>query len=144
MNNFIIHFLKEKPKTPWRDILTSKPVWALLITHLGQNWGFWTLAAQVPSYISSVLKVDIKQVRTNEFWKYYLIYLTFLTKPISLNHRNFLYCQSRCDLTLRRGSNSTQKFLYWYNIVETLNFPLLPFLFWFISNSNYCSNNFLF
>ncbi|KAK7579663.1 hypothetical protein V9T40_000292 [Parthenolecanium corni] len=51
---------QEKPKTPWRDIVTSKPLWAILITHLGQNWGFWTLATQVPSYISSVLKVDIK------------------------------------------------------------------------------------
>lgn len=47
-------------KTPWKQICTSIPLWALLITHSGQNWGFWTLLTLMPSYMSNVLGFDIK------------------------------------------------------------------------------------
>ncbi|XP_017297933.1 putative inorganic phosphate cotransporter [Diaphorina citri] len=47
-------------KVPWKAILTSLPVWAVLITHLCQNWGYWTLLTEMPSYINSVLQFDIK------------------------------------------------------------------------------------
>lgn len=49
-------------KTPWKSIFTSVPFLALLVTHMGQNWGFWTLLTQIPTYMSSILKMDIKSV----------------------------------------------------------------------------------
>lgn len=48
--------------TPWKSILTSKPFWALLISHCANNWGFWTLLTQIPSYMKDVLNFDIKSV----------------------------------------------------------------------------------
>nr|XP_018898759.1 PREDICTED: putative inorganic phosphate cotransporter isoform X3 [Bemisia tabaci] len=48
-------------KTPWRSIVTSGPLWALLISHCGQNWGFWTLLTQIPSYVNAVFGVNIKK-----------------------------------------------------------------------------------
>ncbi|XP_039291932.1 sialin [Nilaparvata lugens] len=47
-------------RVPWKAIATSGPVWALLITHLAQNWGFWTLLTLMPTYINSVLGFNIK------------------------------------------------------------------------------------
>lgn len=47
---------------PWRAIWTSAPFWALVIVHSGQNWGFWTLMTEMPSYFRQVLGVDIRQV----------------------------------------------------------------------------------
>lgn len=47
---------------PWKEIFTSKPFWALLISHCAQNWGFWTLLTQIPSYMKDVLHFDIKSV----------------------------------------------------------------------------------
>ncbi|RZF42645.1 hypothetical protein LSTR_LSTR001440 [Laodelphax striatellus] len=47
-------------KVPWKSIATSGPVWAVLITHLAQNWGFWTLLTLMPTYINSVLGFNIK------------------------------------------------------------------------------------
>ncbi|XP_077290054.1 putative inorganic phosphate cotransporter [Arctopsyche grandis] len=46
--------------TPWKSIFTSLPVWALIVVHCGQNWGFWMLLTEMPSYMGSVLGVDIK------------------------------------------------------------------------------------
>ncbi|KAL1132482.1 hypothetical protein AAG570_010437 [Ranatra chinensis] len=40
-----------KMTTPWKAIATSVPMIALTLTHLGQNWGFWTLLTLMPSYI---------------------------------------------------------------------------------------------
>ncbi|XP_054739453.1 putative inorganic phosphate cotransporter [Anastrepha obliqua] len=45
---------------PWKKIFTSKPFLVLLFTHCTNNWCFWTLLTQIPSYINSVLGKDIK------------------------------------------------------------------------------------
>lgn len=52
----------EEKKTPWKSIFKSKPFWALLIAHCAQNWGFWTLLTEIPSYMKDVLNFDIKSV----------------------------------------------------------------------------------
>lgn len=46
--------------TPWLAMFTSLPMWALIIAHCGQNWGFWTLLTQMPTYFKKVLHFDIK------------------------------------------------------------------------------------
>ncbi|XP_046680576.1 putative inorganic phosphate cotransporter [Homalodisca vitripennis] len=46
--------------TPWKSVLTSVPLWALLLTHLGQNWGYWMLLTELPNYFSHVLNFNIK------------------------------------------------------------------------------------
>lgn len=51
----------ETKVTPWRSILLSPPFWALMVAHSAQNWGFWTLLTEIPSYMKDVLKFDIKQ-----------------------------------------------------------------------------------
>ncbi|XP_076241697.1 sialin [Calliopsis andreniformis] len=54
------HTHKEPPTAPWRHILTSVPVWALVIAQVGHDWGFFTLINDLPKYMSSVLKYSIK------------------------------------------------------------------------------------
>lgn len=49
-------------KTPWRHILTSLPVWAVVVAHTAHNWGFWLLLTEMPQFFSSVLKINIKEV----------------------------------------------------------------------------------
>ncbi|XP_008180303.1 sialin [Acyrthosiphon pisum] len=46
--------------TPWKEIFTSMPVWAVTISHAGHNCGFWLLLSEMPTFISAVLKFDIK------------------------------------------------------------------------------------
>ncbi|KAG8179636.1 hypothetical protein JTE90_007366 [Oedothorax gibbosus] len=48
------------PPLPWRRVLSSVPVWALVVTHFGQNWGFYTFLTELPTYLSSILHFDIK------------------------------------------------------------------------------------
>ncbi|XP_043796655.1 putative inorganic phosphate cotransporter [Apis laboriosa] len=56
---------KEKPsnetamKTPWKAIFTSVPMWALIIVHCGQNWGYWTLITELPTYMNDVLEYNL-------------------------------------------------------------------------------------
>nr|XP_032517374.1 putative inorganic phosphate cotransporter [Danaus plexippus plexippus] len=58
----IINCAMDAPKmpTPWKAIFTSLPFISLILTHCGQNWGFWTLMTEIPSYMKQVLGVDIK------------------------------------------------------------------------------------
>ncbi|XP_012523232.1 putative inorganic phosphate cotransporter isoform X2 [Monomorium pharaonis] len=53
--------VNEKPSTPWKSILLSVPVWALLIVQCAQSWGFWMLLTEIPSYMTSIMRFDIKK-----------------------------------------------------------------------------------
>jgi len=55
-------FNLQKRQTPWVDIFTSLPMWAVIIAHCGMNWGYFTLLTEMPSYINSILKFDLKSV----------------------------------------------------------------------------------
>ena len=48
------------PPVPWLAILTSGPVWALVITHVAQNFGFYTLLTELPTYMARVLHFNIR------------------------------------------------------------------------------------
>ncbi|XP_034938461.1 putative inorganic phosphate cotransporter [Chelonus insularis] len=51
----------EPLKTPWIPILTSVPVWALLIAQCSQAWGFWMLLTKTPTYMDNALGYKIEE-----------------------------------------------------------------------------------
>ncbi|KAL0099190.1 hypothetical protein PUN28_020042 [Cardiocondyla obscurior] len=54
------HTHTKPPPVPWRHLLSSTPVWALIAAQVGHDWGFFTLVTDLPKYMSSVLKYSIK------------------------------------------------------------------------------------
>lgn len=46
---------------PWRAMLTSTPVWAIIITHGCSVFGYFTVVNQLPTYMKYILNFDIKQ-----------------------------------------------------------------------------------
>lgn len=46
---------------PWKSILTSLPVWATIVSHFTNNWGYYTLLTCLPSYLKYVQGFDIKK-----------------------------------------------------------------------------------
>ncbi|CAH4028611.1 unnamed protein product [Pieris brassicae] len=48
-------------KTPWSKILLCLPFWAAVVGHCGQNWGFFTLMTEMPTYMAKVLGMNLKQ-----------------------------------------------------------------------------------
>ncbi|XP_011184109.1 putative inorganic phosphate cotransporter [Zeugodacus cucurbitae] len=46
-------------KTPWLKILTSVPFWMLLVAHSVYVACFWAMITEIPSYMNSVLELDI-------------------------------------------------------------------------------------
>ena len=47
-------------KPPWKSIATSLPVWAIIVSHFSENWGFYTLLSDLPTYMYDVLDYDLK------------------------------------------------------------------------------------
>ncbi|KAF5285906.1 hypothetical protein FQA39_LY04367 [Lamprigera yunnana] len=52
---------KDRKATPWRAILTSIPLWALVVAQLGHDWGLFTMITDLPKYMKSVLKFNVTQ-----------------------------------------------------------------------------------
>ncbi|XP_063242977.1 sialin [Bacillus rossius redtenbacheri] len=50
-----------RPKSvPWRQIFTSMPVWAIVITHTASIFGYFTIVNQLPTYMKYILNFNIK------------------------------------------------------------------------------------
>ena len=45
---------------PWQKVFTSGPVWALVMVHVAQNYGFYTLLTELPTYMHNVLHFNIR------------------------------------------------------------------------------------
>ncbi|XP_043677418.1 putative inorganic phosphate cotransporter isoform X2 [Vespula pensylvanica] len=48
------------PPVPWKSIVTSMPFWAILMAHMGQNYGYETLMTELPTFMKQILHFDIK------------------------------------------------------------------------------------
>ncbi|GFT80241.1 hypothetical protein NPIL_220121 [Nephila pilipes] len=51
---------QEKKAIPWKHIFTSFPMWAVIISHFGHNFGFLILLTEMPTYLSTILHFDIQ------------------------------------------------------------------------------------
>lgn len=45
---------------PWKALLRSVPLWALVIAAIGHDWGYFTMVTDLPKYMTDVLKFKIK------------------------------------------------------------------------------------
>ncbi|XP_055921949.1 putative inorganic phosphate cotransporter isoform X1 [Eupeodes corollae] len=73
--------LKPKLPTPWLDILTSVPFYVVLCAHCANNWGFWTLLTEIPTYMKNILGMDIKSnalLSSLPYWAMFLLCFVFL------------------------------------------------------------------
>ncbi|CAG0892873.1 unnamed protein product [Darwinula stevensoni] len=48
-------------KVPYKAILKSAPFYAILVAHVGQNWGYYTLLTQMPKYMKDVLGYNLQE-----------------------------------------------------------------------------------
>ncbi|CAL1677061.1 unnamed protein product [Lasius platythorax] len=46
---------------PWRSIITSGPVWAIVVTHACSVFGYFTVVNQLPTYMKYILHFNIKE-----------------------------------------------------------------------------------
>ncbi|BFZ22763.1 hypothetical protein BsWGS_25802 [Bradybaena similaris] len=51
---------KVRKNIPWKSILTSPAVWAIVVAHMCGNYGAYMLLTKLPAYMKEVLKFDIK------------------------------------------------------------------------------------
>ncbi|CAH1263098.1 SLC17A8 [Branchiostoma lanceolatum] len=46
---------------PWKKVLTSGPVWAILVAHFCENWGFYTMLTSLPLFLQQIFHYDLDE-----------------------------------------------------------------------------------
>ncbi|CAI5455815.1 unnamed protein product [Caenorhabditis angaria] len=46
---------------PWGQILRSKPVWAIIIAHTAQNWGFYIMLTNLPKMLKDIAGYNLEK-----------------------------------------------------------------------------------
>lgn len=64
---------------PWKEIFRSKAVYAISASHFAENWGFYTLLTQLPTF----LKGDLNSANCEPF-------LIYLSKFLYCNHSRYI------------------------------------------------------
>ncbi|XP_046866055.1 putative inorganic phosphate cotransporter isoform X1 [Drosophila willistoni] len=79
---------------PWLSIFSSPAFYGLLAAHCGFTWGFYTLLTEMPTYMSSVLELNVKSNALLSSLPYFAMgVLCLVVSPIS-------------DLLINRGAIS--------------------------------------
>jgi len=63
----------ERHVIPWKSILTSVPIWAIVIAHTAGNFGTYVMTSYMPSYLDEQLHYNIKSAAI--FCKFFFIRL---------------------------------------------------------------------
>ncbi|KAK9887949.1 hypothetical protein WA026_000247 [Henosepilachna vigintioctopunctata] len=115
---------ENKMPTPWKDIFTSLPFWAVIISHFGNNWGFWTLLTEMPSFMSKVLNYDIsKEGNLSALPYFFFTLLAIIISPLS-------------DAIISRNILSLQKTRKLFNSFGFLGPALFLTILCFVSTEN--------
>uniref|UniRef100_A0A1B6BXP3 Major facilitator superfamily (MFS) profile domain-containing protein n=2 Tax=Clastoptera arizonana TaxID=38151 RepID=A0A1B6BXP3_9HEMI len=61
LENVLNHNSRKKVLfTPWKEMVTSLPLWATLLAQIGHDWGMITIVTELPKYMKSVLHFEIE------------------------------------------------------------------------------------
>ncbi|KAK3874099.1 hypothetical protein Pcinc_020935 [Petrolisthes cinctipes] len=77
-------------EVPWRSLLTSPPFVAVVVTHVGNNWGFYCLLTELPTYLKNIQHYDMKQngvVSATPYltmWLFSLVYSGLVDRMLEL------------------------------------------------------------
>lgn len=70
------------PSVPWKKLLTSGPFYAILVTHVCQSFGYYVLLTELPTYMSNILRFDIKSNAMLSAVPYIFAWLVSIASPI--------------------------------------------------------------
>uniref|UniRef100_A0A1B6KXM8 Putative inorganic phosphate cotransporter n=1 Tax=Graphocephala atropunctata TaxID=36148 RepID=A0A1B6KXM8_9HEMI len=74
------------PPVPWYSILTSLPFWAILISHMGQNYGYETLMTELPTFMKQILHFNIKENGTMSALPYLAMWILSILISFMADH----------------------------------------------------------
>lgn len=94
---------KSKPAVPWRSIFTSSAVWAIAAANFSENWGFYTLLTQLPTFLKDTL--DLKLDSSG-----FISGLPYLVMALMLIPSGYL-----ADWTQKRGYLTTTQVRRYFN-----------------------------
>ncbi|GFO00364.1 vesicular glutamate transporter 2 [Plakobranchus ocellatus] len=71
-------------KTPWKAILKSRVMWAVIFSQVGFAWNYFTFLATLPQYMLEVLKQDIQSNGVFSMLPYFALLLTtYMAGPLT-------------------------------------------------------------
>ncbi|XP_063916237.1 sialin-like isoform X2 [Zophobas morio] len=89
----------DKKTIPWKVILTSVPVWALVAAQVGHDWGFYTMVTDLPKYMKDVLKFKVNE---NGIWSSLPYAVMWIVSMLSGWLCDWLIKKKYCSLTFAR------------------------------------------
>lgn len=63
----VIYYFTQNPPVPWKTLLRTKAVWAIIIVNFANGWGYYTMLSELPTYMNDVLGFDISEVTRRSF-----------------------------------------------------------------------------
>ncbi|XP_042237536.1 sialin-like isoform X3 [Homarus americanus] len=80
------HRKNEKLDVPWLSILTSTPFLVVIAAHIGQNWGFYCILTELPTYLKNIQHYDMKQNGILSALPYLVMWLFSLVYSAYMDH----------------------------------------------------------
>ncbi|ESO02282.1 hypothetical protein HELRODRAFT_65417 [Helobdella robusta] len=53
---------KQKFPIPWKSLFTSLPLYAITVSHFSENWGFYTMMTELPTFLNDLVDYNLYQI----------------------------------------------------------------------------------
>ena len=63
-----MHNNEKLPYPPWKEILTSVPVWAMNLTSIGSAFGFYMVQTELPTYLGTIQHFPLTSVNVSGYY----------------------------------------------------------------------------
>lgn len=77
-----LHIHQKLPPTPWKHIMTSVPLWGLIIAQIGHDWGLFTIITDLPKYMKTVMHFSIAQTGLRSALPYLAMWIVAILSGI--------------------------------------------------------------
>jgi len=72
----VAHAKGRPSATPWKEMMASSAVWAIVINNFAFHYGFYVVMNWLPTYFNSLLKVELSSLGSLKTLPYLMMFLT--------------------------------------------------------------------
>lgn len=62
MCTIFFNYLKVNVPTPWKDMLSTGPLWAIIAAHIGASITYMLFFVDLPTYLERAMQISLRNV----------------------------------------------------------------------------------
>lgn len=74
-----LSYMQYQKSIPWKSLFTSLPLYAIAMSHFSENWGFYTMMTELPTFLHDITDNDLSEIGMLSAIPYFFMSVTIVS-----------------------------------------------------------------